>query len=109
MEVNGVVDLLADALEKEVWDEVAELLKEEMAIRRKITPDALIPITEELISQAENIGCGARFAGAGGGGSLWALGEKDRIRDVRRMWDKTLAPVRGGRVLECAVDSNGVR
>jgi D-glycero-alpha-D-manno-heptose-7-phosphate kinase len=109
IEVNGVVDLLADALEKEVWDEVAELLKEEMAIRRKITPDALIPITEELISQAENIGCGARFAGAGGGGSLWAIGQKDRIRDLRGVWDKTLAPVRGGGILKCAIDPNGVR
>ena len=109
MEVNNVVGLLAEALEKEAWDKVAGLLKEEMAIRRKITPDALIPITEKLIDQAEKMGCGARFAGAGGGGSLWAVGEKDRIRDLRGMWDKTLAPVGGGRVLECAIDPNGVR
>jgi len=109
MEVNGVVGLLAEALEKEAWDEVAGLLKEEMAIRRKMTPDALIPITEKLIDQAEKMGCGARFTGAGGGGSLWALGEEDMIMDLRGMWDKTLAPVRGGRVLECAIDPNGVR
>ena len=74
-----------------------------------MTPDALIPVTEELIDQAEKIGCGARFTGAGGGGSLWALGEKDRIRDLRGMWDKTLVPVKGGKVLECAIDANGVR
>jgi len=109
MEVNGVVGLLAEALEKEAWDEVAGLLNEEMAIRRRITPDALIPVTEKLIDQAEKMGCGARFAGAGGGGSLWALGEIDRIRDLKRTWDKSLAPVRGGRVLECAVDPNGVK
>ncbi|MBN1831230.1 MAG: galactokinase [Deltaproteobacteria bacterium] len=109
IEVNGVVGLLADALEKETWDEAARLLKEEMAIRRKITPDALIPITERLINQAEKMGCGARFAGAGGGGSLWAVGEKDRIRDLKGIWDKTLAPLRGGRVLECAIDPHGVR
>lgn len=109
MEVNGVVGLLAEALEKEAWDEVAGLLKEEMAIRRKMTPDALIPITEKLIDQAEKMGCGARFTGAGGGGSLWAFGGEDRIMDLKGMWDKTLAPVRGGRVLECAIDPNGVR
>ena len=45
-------------------------LKEEMSIRREITPDALIPITGKLIDQAEKTGCGARFAGAGAGGSL---------------------------------------
>lgn len=104
-----MVGLLAEALEKEAWDEVAGLLNEEMAIRRKMTPDALIPVTEKLIDQAEKMGCGARFAGAGGGGSLWALGEKDRIRDLRGMWDKTLAPVGDGRVLECAIDPHGVR
>ncbi len=109
MKVNSVVCLLAEALEKEAWDEVAGLLNEEMAIRRKITPDALIPVTDRLIDQAEKMGCGARFAGAGGGGSVWALGEEDRIRDLREMWDKTLAPVRGGRVLECAIDPRGVR
>jgi D-glycero-alpha-D-manno-heptose-7-phosphate kinase len=109
MEVNGVVGLLAEALEKEAWDEVAGLLREEMTIRRKITPDALIPITGKLISEAEKIGCGARFAGAGGGGSLWAVGEKDRISDLRGIWDNSLGPVRGGRVLECVIDPYGVR
>ena len=109
IETNSVVGLLAEALEKEAWDEVAGLLREEMAIRRKITPDALIPVTEKLIVQAEKMECGARFAGAGGGGSLWAVGEEERIRGLRRMWDKTLAPVGGGRILECAIDPNGVR
>ena len=103
------VGLLAEALEKEEWDKVVALLKKEMAIRRKITPDALIPMTKKLIDQAERMGCGARFAGAGGGGSLWAVGEKDRIRDLRGMWNKTLGPVRGGRVLECAIAPNGMR
>lgn len=109
IDVNGVVGSLAEALEREAWDEVAGLLNEEMVIRRKITPDALIPVTEKLIDQAEKMGCGARFAGAGGGGSLWAVGEKDRITALREMWDKTLAPVKGGRVLKCAIDPHGVR
>jgi D-glycero-alpha-D-manno-heptose-7-phosphate kinase len=65
-----------------------------MAVRREITPDALIPITEKLIGQAESIDCGARFAGAGAGGSVWALGEVDRIRDLRKTWETTLAPIR---------------
>ena len=109
MEVNSVVHLLAAAIKEEAWYQAAELLREEMALRRKITPDALIPITERLIDQAEKAGCGARFTGAGGGGSLWALGEVDKIMDLRRMWNKTLIPVRGGRVLECAIDPYGVR
>lgn len=34
-------------------------------LARVTTPDALIPVTDELIRQAEQAGCGARFAGAG--------------------------------------------
>ncbi len=109
LEVNGVVRLLSKAIEEEAWDKSAGLLREEMAIRRKMTPDALIPITEKLIDQAEKMGCGARFAGAGGGGSLWALGEEDRIMDLRKIWDKTLSSIRGGKILDCAIDPNGVR
>jgi D-glycero-alpha-D-manno-heptose-7-phosphate kinase len=109
VKVNDVVRLLAEALEKEAWDKAAGLLREETAIRREMTPDALIPITKRLIDQAENMGCGARFTGAGGGGSLWALGEENRIMNLREIWVKTLAPVRSGRILECAIDPNGVR
>ena len=106
---NGVVNLLAKAIEKEDWVKAADLLRKEMAIRREITPDALIPITEKMIDQAEKAGCGARFAGAGGGGSIWALGEVERIRDLRKTWEVTLAPIRGGRLLDCAIDPIGVR
>jgi D-glycero-alpha-D-manno-heptose-7-phosphate kinase len=80
-----------------------------MAVRRDITPDALIPVTSELIRQAELAGCGARFAGAGAGGSVWALGEKKRIDELRTAWISTLAPIRGAGVLDCAVDPKGVR
>jgi D-glycero-alpha-D-manno-heptose-7-phosphate kinase len=107
--VNEVVNLLAKAIEGEDWGKAARLLRKEMAIRREITPDALIPVTEKLVDQAEKAGCGARFAGAGGGGSIWALGEVDRIRDLRKMWEMTLAPIRGGRLLDCTIDPIGVR
>jgi len=37
---------------------------------RDITPDALIALTRKMIRQAEQARCGARFAGAGAGGSV---------------------------------------
>jgi D-glycero-alpha-D-manno-heptose-7-phosphate kinase len=109
VKVNGVVSSLASAIKAKEWDKAARLLKKEMAIRREITPDALIPLTEELVDRAEDVGCGARFAGAGGGGTVWALGEMDRIRDLRKIWEGILTPIRGGRVLECAIDPIGMR
>ena len=91
------------------WKQAASLLREEMALRRSLTPEALIPITSKLVDQAEHVECGARFAGAGAGGSLWALGERKNIQRLRKIWEDTLVSVKDGKVLECGVDSVGVR
>jgi len=80
-----------------------------MGVRREITPEALIPITQRLVDQAEMLGCGARFAGAGAGGSLWAVGASERITRLKAEWEKTLAPIRGAGVLECEIDPRGVQ
>jgi len=58
---------------------------------------------------AEETGCGARFAGAGACGSVWALGEKKRIQELKSIWKSTLAPIQGAGVLDCWVDARGVR
>jgi len=66
-------------------------------------------LTAKLIRQAEQAGCGARFAGAGAGGSVWAIGGKKRIQDLKTIWKSTLAPIRDAGILDCAVDPRGVR
>jgi D-glycero-alpha-D-manno-heptose-7-phosphate kinase len=109
IEANRIVRRLAQAVAGRKWDRAAGLLREEMAVRRAITPDALIPVTQQLIQQAEEEGCGARFAGAGAGGSVWALGEKKRIQELKNIWRSTLAPIRGAGILDCWVDAKGVR
>jgi len=108
IEANRIVRRLAQALVDRKWDRAASLLREEMAVRRAITPDALIPVTDNLIRQAEEAGCGARFAGAGAGGSVWALGQKKRIQELKGIWCSTLAPIRGAGVLDCWVDARGI-
>jgi D-glycero-alpha-D-manno-heptose-7-phosphate kinase len=108
IEANRIVHRLAQALGDRKWDRAAGLLREEMAVRRDITPDALIPVTHDLIQRAEEAGCGARFAGAGAGGSVWALGDKKKIRELKTVWRSTLAPTRGAGLLGCAVDPRGV-
>ena len=108
VKVNDVVKNLGGLIEKKAWSEAADLLREEMAVRREITPDALIPVTERLIRQAEEAGCGARFTGAGAGGSVWALGEKQRIDKLRTLWGDTLRSVKGAGLLKCEADPKGV-
>jgi D-glycero-alpha-D-manno-heptose-7-phosphate kinase len=109
IEANGIVLRLAQAMIDRKWDQAADLLRAEMTVRKAITPDALIPVTHNLIEQAEEAGCGARFAGAGAGGSVWALGEKKRIAELKSVWRSTLASIRGAGLLDCTVDPRGVR
>lgn len=109
MKANEIVRSLAKAIREQHWEHAAQLLREEMALRKELTPEALVPITAELVRQAEHAECGARFAGAGAGGSLWALGEEKNIRRLREMWKDTLAPVKSAKVLACEVDPIGVR
>ncbi len=109
IQLNDIVKGLAKAIEHRDWKTAATLLREEMGVRREITPEALIPITQRLIDLAEDAGCGARFAGAGAGGCVWAIGEPDRIVRLRRNWERELAPIKGAGVLGCAVDHYGVR
>jgi D-glycero-alpha-D-manno-heptose-7-phosphate kinase len=105
--VNEVVYNLARSIKKLDWGRAANFLREEMALRKELTPEALIPLMEKMIDQAEQTGCGSRFAGAGAGGSLWAIGETKDIRRLRRIWEKTLAPVKEARILDCEVDPHG--
>jgi D-glycero-alpha-D-manno-heptose-7-phosphate kinase len=107
IKANEAARGLGRRIQERAWKEAAGLLREEMAVRREITPDALIPITEQLICQAEGAGCGARFAGAGAGGSVWALGEKEKIGNLRILWRDTLASVKNAGLLSCRVDPKG--
>jgi D-glycero-alpha-D-manno-heptose-7-phosphate kinase len=107
IEVNHIVKRLAKAIQAMKWSHAAQLLRQEMAIRREITPDALTDFTETLIHQAEEVGCGARFTGAGGGGCVWAIGESRCLERLKEAWATTLASTKGARILDCAVEPKG--
>jgi D-glycero-alpha-D-manno-heptose-7-phosphate kinase len=109
IEVNGIVNRLARHLKEREWEGGAKALRDEVAIRKEITPQALTSIIGRLIQEAEGTGCGARFAGAGGGGAVWALGEIDAIHRLRQRWAHILEGTGEGRIMECAIDPVGVR
>lgn len=108
LNANDVVKELISAVNAMKWHEMVECIREEMRIRRKITPDALIPETNNLIKEAERLGCGARFTGAGAGGSVWATGAPDDIARLKKRWGKILSETKGACILPCAVDPKGV-
>ena len=107
IEANKMAHRFARALDVGDWDECAKCIRKEMAIRMEITPEAVVPETSLLIEQAESAGCGARFAGAGAGGVVWAIGPKEKIGQVKRMWQDTLKTIKSGKLLTCQVDDTG--
>ena len=109
IELNSIVNRFAQHLQKRQWKAGAEELRNEVAIRKEVTPQAFTPIITRLIQESEGMGCGARFAGAGGGGTVWALGEIDDIQGLREKWAVILKDTKKGRILDCAVDPVGVR
>lgn len=109
IEANNIVSRFTSYIEEGKWKEAAEELRNEIAIRKKITPEAFTPTISRLIQESEGVGCGARFAGAGGGGTVWALGEIDDIRRLTEIWARILKGTKKAGILECVVDPIGVR
>ena len=83
-------------------------MNRETAIRKKMTPDVLDTVGDELVESARRCGCGARFTGAGGGGCIWALGEIEDIDRLRSLWEETLSSPKDARLLDIRIDSEGV-
>jgi D-glycero-alpha-D-manno-heptose-7-phosphate kinase len=108
LKVNETVRRFGGAIEARDWNQAAALIREEMAVRREITPEALTPTTGELIETAEDAGCGARFTGAGAGGCLWAIGDMEQIDTLRGLWETRLAQIKGAMLLDCGIDPSGV-
>jgi D-glycero-alpha-D-manno-heptose-7-phosphate kinase len=109
IKANDSVNSFAKAIQVKNWGKAASCLREEMAIRREITPEALDPVTEKMISLAEEAGCGGRFAGAGAGGSVWALGEEININALKHPWQELLKPIKTARILDTGIDAEGMR
>ena len=109
LEANRIAQNFSSALQEGDWASAAGLLRAEMKIRRRVTPEAFTPDTHRLVRQAEELHCGARFTGAGAGGALWALGPRDRLTALRQSWTRTLAAIPEARILDCRVDEKGVR
>jgi len=83
-------------------------MNREVAIRKKMTPEVLDDVGEELVNSAVRNNCGARFTGAGGGGCIWALGEIEEIDNLKRIWEKVLSSRKDARLLDVTIDSEGL-
>jgi len=98
----------ASAIENLDYDTAVHWMNRETDIRRELTPDVLDDTGRRLVYAARETDCGARFCGAGGGGCLWAIGNPDNIRALRGKWSDILGDVPDGRLLDAAIDADGL-
>ena len=92
------------ALEKSDWNEIARLLREEWAHRKKNAPGITTPLIDELIQSTKRAGArGAKVCGAGGGGCVFFLVK----RGTREAVSKIIMEA-GAEVLDVKVAPRGV-
>jgi D-glycero-alpha-D-manno-heptose-7-phosphate kinase len=99
-EIVHCTQSFVDALMKGNYKEASWWMNRETEIRCHMTPDVLDEIGKKLVKEAIEKGCGARFTGAGGGGCIWAIGEKENITQLKVQWENTLS----GRQTACLID-----
>ncbi len=78
-EIVYITKEFTSALKSKEFTRAGTLMNQETLIRCEMTPEVLDNTGKKLFEKAQALGCGARFTGAGGGGCLWAVGEKTNI------------------------------
>ncbi len=107
-EIVRITKEFSNALKAKNFNLAGELMNQETQLRCEITPEVLDNTGKKLFERAKAAHCGARFTGAGGGGCLWAVGEKKNIRTLFKSWGAVLTTVENGHILETAIDTRGI-
>jgi D-glycero-alpha-D-manno-heptose-7-phosphate kinase len=93
------------ALERADWAEVARLLREEWANRKRNAPGITTPLIDRLVEAARRAGAtGAKVCGAGGGGCVLFLAPPERKTRVAEVIERE-----GASVLPVTVAPRGVK
>ncbi len=106
--IVGITKEFYSAVKTKNFGLAGELMVKETKLRLEMTPGVLDNTGKKLFERAVALNCGARFTGAGGGGCLWAIGEKDKISDLAHAWHQLLSPVEDAKILDTAIDKNGM-
>lgn len=107
-EIIRITHAFSSAIKNRDFNIAATLMNQETRIRLDMTPDVLDRTGKELFKFAEETGCGARFTGAGGGGCLWAVGEKDNIQNLKRGWKEIVNREKDADLLDTSIDFQGI-
>ena len=101
----GIAIAMRKAVEKNAWEEVGRLMREEWTARRKNAPGITTPLIDRLVSVARRAGsAGAKVCGAGGGGCVVFLTAPETQEKVARAVASA-----GAKVLDAKVAPHGVQ
>ena len=107
-EIISCTHTFIDALTRQDMETAVSAMNRELALRKKMTPDVLDETGEKLTAAAAEHSCGARFAGAGGGGCLWALGDQRNVDRLKKVWEKILSEKKGAAMLNLEIAWEGL-
>ena len=96
------------AVKDKEFELAARIMNQETQLRLDMTPDVLDNTGKKLFERAMQMQCGTRFTGAGGGGCLWAVGQKGDIERLSPAWQEILEPVESAGILDAAIDYQGI-
>jgi D-glycero-alpha-D-manno-heptose-7-phosphate kinase len=104
-EIAAIARSMWGALATGRWDEVACLLREEWALRKKNAPGISTPFIDQLVKiSARYGGVGAKVCGAGGGGCVVFMVEPGSAATVSKALGEA-----GGRLLPVQLAARGLR
>ncbi|MGA2711463.1 MAG: GHMP kinase [Bryobacteraceae bacterium] len=102
--IASIANAMRQALERDDWDEVGHLMREEWASRKKNAPGITTPLIDRLVTATRRAGSiGAKACGAGGGGCMVFLVEPGTKEKVARVIE-----AHGAQVLPAKLASRGV-
>ena len=103
--ITAVAKQVRAALERNAWNEVGRLVREEWEFRRRNLRTISTPVIDRIISSARRQGAlGGKVCGAGGGGCLTLVIEPEARTRV-----EAAVTVAGGTLLPFRIDRDGVQ
>lgn len=107
-DIIGATRAFVKALSVKDWTSAVQAMNKEVDIRRRMTPEVFDEVGEALLKRARDKECAARFAGAGGGGCVWALGAADAITTLKSDWQDVLSQRDAANLIDAKVDPKGL-
>lgn len=105
---DGIRDLaigIRKALANSDWNGLGQLMKQEFALRKRLSPNITTPQMDAMIETAANAGAiAAKVCGAGGGGCIAFYCEKDAKLNV----ENAISTIEGTRLLDFDISTTGL-